>query len=172
MSLKDEIEKLLQQEQQRIEERDQRHVEYHERQRQRFQPLRILLEELVVSVDSKHIESRIFDDHATLEIGKKKEDCFSAETRWEIEPNFDVRFHSEKSENLFYEQPGFRVEETNYFELPEYDVSEHEHVFNTEQETAEYIIKKIVEKMPHYRHLDKLTAQRANDNKPPNKGVE
>lgn len=172
MSLKDEIEKLIQQEQQKIEERDQGHMEYHERQRQRFRSLRSLLEELVSSVDSKHIESRIFDDHATLEVGEKKDDYFSAETRWEIEPNFDVSFQAENSESLFYEQPGFRVEETNYYEFPEYHVSEHKHVFNTEQETAEYIIKKIAEKMAHYRHLDKSAAQRANDNKPLNNGLE
>lgn len=123
ISLKDEIEKLIQQEQQKIKERDQKHMEYHERQRQRFQPLRALLEELVASVDSKHIESHIFDDHATLEIGEKKDDYFSAETRWEIEPNFDIRFRAEKSESLFNEQPGFRVEETNYYDAPEYDMS-------------------------------------------------
>jgi hypothetical protein len=171
VSLKDEIEKLIQQEQQKIEERDQKHMKYHERQRQRFRSLRSLLEELVSSMDSKHIESHIFDDHATIEIGKKKADYFSAETRWEIEPNFDVSFQAEKGESLFCEQPGFRMEETNYCEFPEYDVSEQKHVFNTEQETAEYIIKKIAEKMAHYSHLDKLASQRANDNKSPNNGL-
>jgi hypothetical protein len=51
-------------------------------------------------------------------------------------------------------------------------VSEHKHVFNTEQETTEYIIKQIAEKMAHYRHFDKMAEQRAKNSKPPNKGPE
>lgn len=172
MSLKDEIEKLIQKEQQKIEERDQKHVEYHERQRQRFHSLRFLLEELVASLDSQHIKSCIYDDRAILEVGKQKADYFTAETRWEIEPNFDVIFQAEKDESLFHEQPGFRVEETNYYEFPEYGVSEHNYVFNTEQETAEYIIKKIAEKMAQYRHLEKLAKKHANNSKSPNKVIE
>ncbi|MGH7207272.1 MAG: hypothetical protein ACREI2_13815 [Nitrospiraceae bacterium] len=173
MSLKDEIEKLIRQEEQKIEERDQRYTEYHERQRQCFQSLRALLEEVVGSVDSRHIKSHIFDDRATLEVGEKKGDYFSAEVRWKIEPNFDVRLGAEKGESLFYEQLGFRVEETKYYDAPELGlgVSENNHVFNTEQETAEYIIKQIAEKMAHYRHLDKLAAQRAKK-RPPNNGLE
>ncbi len=172
VSLKDEIEKLIQQEQRKIEERDQRHAEHHERQRQRFQPLRALLEELVASVDSNHIESRIFDDHATIEVGKKKKDYFSAETTWEIEPNYGVTLSAEKGESLFYEQLGFHVEETSYFDAPESHVSERTHIFDTEQETAEYIIKHIAEKMAHYRYLDELAARRAKGAKSPNNELE
>jgi hypothetical protein len=172
VSLKDEIEKLIKQEEQKIEERDQRHLKYDERQRQNFQRLRALLEELVTSVDSKNINSNIFGNRAKLKIGKMKDGYFSAEIEWEIQPNFDISFQAEKGESLFYEKPGFRVEETIYFNFPEYDVSESKHIFNTEQETAEYIIKKIAEKIAHYRHLDKLVAERANNSKPPQNGIE
>lgn len=140
MSLKDEIEKLIQQEQQKIEESDQRNVEFRERQRQRFQSLRTLFKELVASVDSKHIESHIFDSYATLEVGERKGDHFSAETRWEVQPNFNFGFG-----RVEYEKSGFRMEETNYYHAPELDHSEskHEHIFDTEREIAEYIIKQI-----------------------------
>ncbi len=171
MSLKDEIEKLIQQEQRKIEERDQRDAEYHERQRQRFQPLRAFLEELVASVDTNHIKSRIFDGYATLDVGRKKKDDFLLEITWEIKPNFGFTSSAEKGESLFYEQPGFHVEETHYFDAPEYHVSESTHIFDTEQETAEYIIKKIAEQMAHYRHGDELAARRAKDAKPPNNGL-
>lgn len=130
MSLKDEIEKIIKSEQRKIEQRDQKHTEYHERQRQRFNPLRALLDELVAAVDPNHIASRIFEDHATLEVGKKKNDYFSTETRWEIQPDYDVSFGAEKGESLCCEKPGFRVEETNYYDAPEYDVLEHTRTFN------------------------------------------
>ncbi len=82
------------------------------RQQQRFSLLRSLIEELVAAVDSNHIESRIFDDNATLEVGRKKNGYFSLATRWEIQPDYDVSFGAEKGESLFQEKPGFRVEET------------------------------------------------------------
>ena len=49
MSLKDEIEKLVQSEQANLESRDEKRAEYSERQAQRFAPLRRVLEELVES---------------------------------------------------------------------------------------------------------------------------
>lgn len=156
MSLKDEIEKLIQQEQQKIEEFGQRLSEFSGRQRLRFQSFRTLLEEIVASVDTKHIEARISDERATLQVGKRKDGHFFTEIRWEIEPN---------NNGLLCEQPGYSVEETHYYEFPEYDVLEHKLVFNNEQETADHIVKKIAEKMAHYRHLDKLRAQSANNNK-------
>ena len=172
MSLKDEIEKLIQSGQRKIEQRDQKHAEYHERQQQRFSPLRSLIQKLVVAVDSNHIESRIFDDHATLEVGRKKNAYFSSETRWEIQPDYDISFGAEKGESLFQEKPGFRVEETNYYDAPEYDVIERTLRFNTEQETAEYLIKQIAEKMAHFRHLADLATRRNKSAEPPNNGLE
>jgi hypothetical protein len=172
MSLKDEIEKLIQSEQRKIDQRDQKHAEYHERHQQRFTPLRSLIEELVAAVDSNHIESRIFDDHATLGVGRKKNEYFSSETQWEIQPDYDVSFGVEKGQSLFQEKPGFRVEETNYYDAPEYDVIERTHRFATEQETAEYLIKQIAEKMAHYRHLAELVARHNKSVEPPNNGLE
>jgi hypothetical protein len=64
------------------------------------------------------------------------------------------------------------VEETNYYDAPEYDVIERTHRFATEQETAEYLIKQIAEKMAHYRHLSELAARRNKAVEPPNNGLE
>jgi len=172
ISLKEEIEKLIQSEQQKTEERDQKHADHRDRQRNRFRPLRTLLEELVAAVEPNYIKSHILNDRVTIEIGRKEGDYFSADKRWEIQPDYGVRLTAEKGDSLVYEKPGFRVEERNYYHTPEFDVSEYTHTFETEQETAQYVIKQIAEQVAHYRYLESLTARYAERNKTPNHELE
>jgi hypothetical protein len=123
MSLKEEIEKIVRAERDKLESRDQGHKEYHERQRKRFQPMRALLEELATSVDTAHLKASIREDSTTVEVGKKEGDraYFQSDARWRIEPNFQVPFHAQKGESLFSETPGIKVEETVYYRHLEYE---------------------------------------------------
>jgi hypothetical protein len=154
VSLKDEIEKLIQAERQKLESRDRQRTEYHERQRQRFQPLKTLLTEVAASVEAEFIEPRISDDSAVIEIGRKKEGPLFTDIRWRIEPDFEVG-------SVFKPKDGFRVEETAYYRYPESDVSERTHRFEAERHVAEYLIAKIAEKVAFYRHLDNKSAAEA-----------
>jgi len=157
MSLKDEIEKLIQAEHEKIETRDKKHDDYHQRQRDRFVSLRAILKEITESIDPKYLESRIGNDSARIEIGRKEKSYRSTDAYWNIEPNYDVSFGAAADESLFYEKPGFKVEETVYYID---DMSEDNMTFSDENEVAEYLIKKITEKVAHYRHLEALAEKR------------
>jgi hypothetical protein len=70
MSLKDEIERLIQKEQDKLEIRDRADLEFRERQCLRFQVMRGLLQELVDSIEPAYIEATMFDDSAVLRLGR------------------------------------------------------------------------------------------------------
>jgi len=162
MSLKDEIEKLIRIEQEKIDAREQKHHEYQERQRQRFALVRTILQGITDSIEGVYIRTRIDDDTARIELGMSNGDYFETDIQWQVQPNFGTRCSASKDEGLFYEEAGFRVEETQYYHsLPEYHgPSEHTHIFPTESQTCEYLAAKSAEKVAQYRHLTQL-AQRA-----------
>ena len=70
MSLKDELEKIIQAEQSKLAERDRKHADHRERQKDRFAPLRAVLEELVNSVESYYLSAYLSVDSATLDFKK------------------------------------------------------------------------------------------------------
>ena len=100
MSLKDEIAKIVRAERDKLESRDQGHKEYHERQRESFQPMGALLKVPDALVDGAHLKAAIREDSATVEVGKKEGDktYFQSDARWRIEPSFQVYFHADKGE--------------------------------------------------------------------------
>lgn len=155
MSLKREIEKIIQAEREKLESRDREHNDYHNRQRDRFQPLRALLDELVASIDPAHLKASIRDYRATIQVGTTRSDSayFSADARWQIQPNYDVRFEAVKGESVFQESPGFRVEENVYHRDPEYSTSEKNLTFNTEEQVISYLLGKVAEQIAFYQHL-------------------
>jgi len=96
MSIKDEIEKLIGVRRAKLEERDEKTTEFHQRQRERFVSLRVVLKEICAAVESKYIESKFYDNsaRASIEIGPagafESGTGRNAEMRWEVEPNFGM----------------------------------------------------------------------------------
>ena len=160
MSIKDEIEKLISAEQTKLENRDKKHAKYHERQRLRFKPLRVVLEKIAASVDSKYLELIFNSDSATLELGRIEGSSRSTDTRWRIEPNCDVNFRAEAGESLFYEEPGIKVGETEYYRYSDGDAPQDTKIFKNEQALSEYLVKKISERVAHYRHSESIAVKR------------
>ena len=159
MILKDEIERLIRAEQEKLDKSDQKTKEHSERQKQRFIPMRAIIEEISKSIEPEYIRVSISDSHAMIEVGRKKaRDNFEDEIRWEIQPNYQTQVSSE-SGVMYLEQPGFRVEERLIQYEPE--ILEHTYTFKDEQLTAEYLLKKIAEKVARYRHLEALVKSRA-----------
>ena len=153
MSLKDEIEKLIQAEQEKLDVEDKRDKDFHERQSKRFKPLAILLKEVANSVEKEFLDVEIFEDKAWVRIGIKGDEGFEVRTNWEVEPNFG-RYTAHREDGiLFYVEPGFRVEETVWLK---WDVQENKLTFDTEQELIEYLVKKISKEVANQRHLKEL----------------
>ena len=161
MNSKDEIEKLINVEQAKLEDLETKHVDYRQRQRDRFAPLRIILEEISASIDSKYLESRIDDYSAKITLGRIEKSYRSTDTSWRIEPNHGTNFQPKAGEILFYEEPGFIVEEYNSHID---DSSEKTEILLDEQAVSEYLIKKITEQVAQYRHLKSLAEKRKKDN--------
>ncbi len=160
MSLKDEIEKLIRAEQANLENRDNKHAAYHQRQRDRFASLRVVLEEISASIDSRYLKSRIDDYSATIELGRTEGSTWSTDTHWKIQPDCEFDMWAKAGESLIHEKPGFKLEEMVYHGSPDYGVSEKSQNLPNEQAISQYLIKKITDKVAHYRHMESLAAER------------
>jgi hypothetical protein len=147
MSLKDEIEKMIQAEQAKLEIRDQKERDYHETQRDRFAPLKEVLREITNAIDRKYTDLSISDDRATISLGYRSNDL-----HWVIGPDFDVRFGAASDEGLFESRPGFRLEETIYHYGG--DFSESTKNFDCQQSLVEYLVTNLVERTAQFRHLN------------------
>jgi len=163
MSLKDEIEKLINAEQSKFRDRDRKHAAHHERMRERFASLRVILEEITVSVDSKYLGSRFHDDSALFELGRIEGSSRSTDTRWKIEANYGIRSDADVAEGIYSDEPGFKVEETEYYNYPKYGLSQSTRVFENDRTLSEYLIRKIAEKVAHYRYLESLSAKQKEE---------
>ena len=71
-----------------------------------------------------------------------------------------MRFGAKAGESFFHEKPGFKLEEPEYHRFPEYDTSEKMQDLPDEQAISQYLIKKITDKVAHYRHMESLAAKR------------
>ena len=81
--------------------------------------------------------------------------------KFEIEPNYRIELahRVKEDESLFYEESGIRVKEECIYRYPDFEISEKEHVFKTESETMDYLVKRIAEKIASYRHLNSISQQ-------------
>lgn len=149
MSLRDEIEKMIQAEKAKLEVRDQKQEDYCETQRNRFVPLKEVLREITSPIDPKYIDISISDDRAIISMGYHGKDL-----RWVIEPDFEVCFRAASDESLFESRPGFRLEETIYHYVG--DFSESTQKFDSQQSLVEYLVAEIVKKAAHFLHLDSI----------------
>lgn len=163
MSLKDEIEKIVRIERDKLERRDQAHVEYHERQRERFQPMRALLEQLATAVDAAYLNASIREESATVKVGEKESDgeYIQIDARWRIEPNLKIQPHVDPGESLFSEAPGIKIEETVYYRYPDYETFEKTYTFEDEEKAMGYLVGEIAEKVAFYQHLRERKSEKS-----------
>lgn len=160
MGLKEELENLIRAERGKLEARDQKHSAFHDVQRTRFAPLRAVLGELAQAVEPTYLRLSLHDSSALLELGNERDGHFRIELRCEVQPNFATDFHADPGASLFHEAPGYRIEETQYFEYPQYDTSEHTAVVEDEAQAAQHLAQKIAEHVAHRRHLAAITQRR------------
>lgn len=157
MSLKDEIDKIIRAQREKLDARDKKSREHWEKQAERFKPMTALVKELAESVDRKYLRVRILPDSAVIDVGTLKEkDHFESDISWRVEPNYS--FHSD--EPIIYRnaegQPGIRVEETEYYRLSDCHSKENRQVLQTEAEVMEYLVSKIAPKVAWYQHAESL----------------
>lgn len=164
MSLKDEIDKIIRSEREKLESRDQKHKEHWKRQGERFRAMRALLEEVVSAVDQRHVKASFSDSDATIEIGNKRADgdYFEVDVRWKVQPNFSVKLIPQPGEGVLEVESGFRIEESITCRQPEFDYSEKTLTFDTESEAVQYIIKKMADNIALYQHIQSFLNDRKN----------
>ena len=158
MSLKDEIEKLIQAEQQKLDIQGQEDKERLRRAEKRFRPLAALLKEVASSVEKEFLETIILAGNAIVKVGKRENELFYDSIAWEVYPEPAVFGHQVngglgwilKEENG---KASFIVNETTYYLE---GMNQKSFTFETEQEVIEYFIKKISKEVAHQRRLKKL----------------
>lgn len=153
MSLKDEIEKIIQAERKKLEIRDQKSNEFRQRQKELFKPMVALLNEMKESFEQKYLEVKIYDDRARIKSGYLKGGLFNCQNQWTVQPNFRISVPIQIDEPLC-DEPGFKVEEINResFGIPAFEQTL---TFETETDTIEYLIKEIARDVAENRHLEK-----------------
>ncbi len=168
MGLKDEIEKIIATELEKLREDDRREEEFWSEQRQRFQPMRALLQEFVASVGPDHLKAKILDEIAILQMGKfeRESECFETDVTWRIEPNSESEFANDSLQ--WRAVAGFCITETGYNRLPSHvtrrlkdfgygETMERRHTFDTATEAAQYLVEQIAKKLAWYKHLDQIS---------------
>ena len=152
MSLRDEIEKIIQLEQQKQDLREQKRAMLHERQRERFRLMRVLLVEILASVEPAYVQARIAKDSAKIEVGEKVGDRFHKDITWKIGPVVAGRSSAKKEEPFPDGEPGFLIEEVDYYTNPEYPTSSGR-TLTSEREVAKYLVKRMAERIAFHRRL-------------------
>jgi hypothetical protein len=154
VSLKDQLEQIIAAERRKLEAFDNALSDYHTRQHHRFEPMRVVLREIVASVDAAYLKADFSEGSATLELGKDQKSRQIREDViiWLIQPNYEITPRDENPCSL-HEQPGIRIEETQHWTLPDRGSSEHTRVFATEAQAAEYLVREIAKKVAWYRHF-------------------
>jgi hypothetical protein len=158
MTLKDEIERIIQAEQKKLDDKDQKQSNYYRIQCERFQPLRKVLEQILESVEKSYLRPQLTDSTATLEVGRVEGGHFLRDVRWEIEPNYKWGVNEELG--ALRGEPGFRIEETSYCYLPEYSENERSFTLASEQDVAGHLVNTIAKQIAWYRHLETLADRR------------
>ena len=158
MSLKDEIEKLIQAEQQKLDIQGQKDKERLRRAEKRFRPLAALLKEVANSVEKEFLETIILAGNAIVKVGKRENELFYDSIVWEVYPEPAVFGYQENGELGWILKEGngkvsFIVNETTYYFE---GMNQKSFTFETEQEVIEYFIKKISKEVAHQRRLKKL----------------
>ena len=147
MGLKEEVEKLIQVEQERLLSEDSRNSAFWERQRQRFGILAEILERIKRSFEEKYLRMQIYPESAWVEVGRRKKSYFSADVCFRVEPDFGG-----KGDRL-HERPGFRVE-ISPPQPEDHGVRKTLRLPN-EKEVAEYLSRQIAERVAHYRSMER-----------------
>ena len=161
MSLKDELEKKILEEKNKLDQEradiDQEKMAFRERQRDRFQSIRPLLEELVAAIEKQPEESkreilRYLDNEVgaiiILWIRLVNMD-------WTIQPNYEIVSPLFSPEQRYYEErPGFRVKEIDHEEQDDNVDLE----FETKEEAIQYLVGAIAKKIAYIQHkMEKRT---------------
>lgn len=149
MSLKDEIEKIIRAERDKLERHDHQKTEFKERQRERFHRMRRLLEELSTSIDAKDLNISIEASSATVEVVRTSDAYFGI--KWRIEPNFAFKTTQGRGEYNFGEAQGINVVETSN--------REETHTFDDEETAMAYLVGKIAEQIAYHQHRNKRSGR-------------
>ena len=152
MSVKGEVEKLLARERAKLVAQDQAWRDFSSTQGSRFAPMSSVVTELAESVPPEFIRLKIHSASATLEVGTRGDkDDFQCDIRWTVAPNSS----SELVSGSFRPQdrPGFKIDETQYARLPEFEITEKELEFPSESAAAEHMAERLAKKVAWYQHL-------------------
>ncbi|MBC8283059.1 MAG: hypothetical protein H8E32_04540 [Nitrospinae bacterium] len=152
MNPKEKIQQLIQTETEKWEDHEIRNENFRVRQVDNFQPLSVLLNELVASIEPEYIKINILDDHATIEVGNEidRSSCI----RWTIQPNFKKSESKEEYWNIIRWQKKVNAEAESGFKVQEKrgDDDEKNSEFGTENETIDYLAQEIAKRIAYYRY--------------------
>jgi len=155
MNPKDEIQKLIQSELGKWENYDKKNENYQVGQTARFQSLRSLLNELLISIEPEYIKSNVLEDRAEIEVSHENDG--PSKMHWTIQPNFKIQERQEEYWSLNLWQHKVSLEETPGFKVNEKQGDDRERIleFKTAQEVILCLAQEIAKRIAFYRYTKK-----------------
>ncbi len=154
MGLKEELQKIIDAERQNLGDEDVAQDEYSANKKRQFSVLGKLLRELSNELDPQYGEISVSDDFATIVLARK-EGKGEEETQITVEPDYDTSLGEGSFLGKFINVDGFRLEQEDFYQYPEYNTFEKTEKFPTEEAVMEYLLKEIGEKIAYFQHIEK-----------------
>ena len=149
MSLKDEIETLIQAEQVRLKVKEQRECEYLKTRCVRITALKEILREITSPIEPRYVEVDIDDDCARVRLHYHRTGL-----HWTIKPDSAANFGVESDDNLLESGNGFLLSEIIYHFDGKQSIKEKN--FDSLQLLVEYLVSQIVERAAQIRHWQSI----------------
>ncbi len=131
---------------------------FHQRQAERFRPMKDLLPKMLAGMDAEFIKVSVSDVKASVKIGTRATNSGDFEThmQWDISPNYEIRSEAQPEGRIFFEVdlPGYRIEEINRLRGLEDEESEDHIIFENGREALGYLVDKTLGKIALYRQLE------------------
>ena len=158
MSLKDELEKIIDAESRATTSVDQLGEAFGNRQKVRLDEVRPLLTEFAEAVDESYVRVRMSDARVVIDVGDTPSDAdrFEIDGRWELEPNPEVRFLAEPGAEHLRPKSSFIVRKTLYLRplMEPENLSWDRMEFDSGVEAFQFVFQEVAKQIAHHRRLE------------------
>lgn len=155
MSLKDELEKIIDAESRDLKHQDRPTATLNRLQKDRFDEVRPLFTEFAEAVDDAFVKVRLTDARVVIDVGDQPsdEDLFEIDGRWELEPSPAPRFLAEPGHRALRRRSGFVLWKTMYLRpLMEPDNLTWDRLdFDSGEEAFDYVMRDVAKQVARCR---------------------
>jgi hypothetical protein len=138
MTLKEEIDAIINQKQAALLKKNAESNIAHDRRIEKFAPMIALLKDIVASIDPQYIQAGYYSFQASISIGRLRDGHFNCMTRWEISGRREIKMRTLE----FFDLDGYTIHEESYYDEDPFLIELHTN-YPDESSVANYLINEI-----------------------------